>query len=51
MDYSIAYTIEYLLHVAGAHKWMAVGVLALLVLAILYNVIKQQYAGQAKIRN
>ena len=43
MDYSIAYAIEYLLHVAGAHKWMALCMLAALVMGILYNVIKRQY--------
>jgi len=43
MGYDTAYMIEDLLHLAERHRWMALGALALLLLAILYNVIKRQY--------
>ena len=43
MDYSIAYAIENLLHLACRHKWMAFAALTIFLLAILYNVIKRQY--------
>jgi len=46
MDYSLANAIEYALHLAGKHRWVAFGGLVLFLLVILYNVIRQQYEPQ-----
>ena len=48
MDYSIAYAIENLLHLANQHRWISFGFLVLFLLVILYSVIKRQYEPQHK---